>query len=125
MAAVYNGSEIKMYTNGVVDDTTYEETAEITGEGQVRIGHDDSAFQNRFLEGRIDDIRVYNYALSQNQVNSIMAGAGPGISSAVITGQPIGYWPLDAGYGSIAQDESINRNNGTIRWNTNINIEGR
>lgn len=73
--------------------------------------------------GAIDEVRIYNRALSVSEIKSLYDASAPdkGNSSA---SQPqgtgnldsglAGYWPLDNGSGTTATDTSTNGNNGTL-----------
>ena len=57
-----------------------------------------------YLDGTIDDVRIYNRALSPREVRDLYSWA-PG---------PVGYWNMDDGSGTSAQDISGNGNTGTL-----------
>lgn len=71
----YDGSAIKLYKNGVlVDSVSYSGTITSTLLPFV-VGKVSSNGGNKlFTKGLYDDIRVYNYALTEHQVRSIMNG---------------------------------------------------
>ncbi len=72
------------------------------------------------LPGSIDDVRVYNYARTPKQIIEDMNAGQPTGGSPV--GSPVGYWKLDDGYGSTAQDSSDNNNDLTLTsggWTNN------
>ena len=57
-----------------------------------------------FFDGKLDDIKFYNRALSAAEVRYHYNRGGP-----------VGYWKFDEGSGTTAFDETENNNNGT--WN--------
>ena len=57
-----------------------------------------------YLNGVIDDVRVYNRALSPQEIRQL-ADWAPG---------PVGYWNMDEGSGTSAQDISGNARTGTL-----------
>ena len=57
----------------------------------------------RFFDGKIDDPRIYDYALSQTQ-----------IAYAFNRGGAVGYWKFDECQGTVANDSGTGLNNGTI-----------
>ncbi|MDD3002550.1 MAG: DUF2341 domain-containing protein, partial [Candidatus Shapirobacteria bacterium] len=66
-----------------------------------------SNYPNFQYNGLIDEIRIYNRALSPSEVTQLYNYA-PG---------PVGYWGFDDGSGSTAKDKSGNNLNGTIIGN--------
>ena len=58
-------------------------------------------------EGRIDDVRIYNYARTHRQILADMAGGQA-------QKQYAGYWNFDEAYGATAFDKSNNNNDGVI-----------
>lgn len=77
----------------------------------------DKSDPNRYFNGLIDDVRIYNYARTQSQILEDMQSTGGPPT-------PVGYWKFDEGSGSTANDSSGNSNNGTITGASWIN-EGR
>ncbi len=65
------------------------------------------------LDGRIDDVRIYNQALSATEVAALYRSGEVVRKTANNTGL-VGYWPLDEATSTIAGDFSGNRNNGTL-----------
>ncbi len=58
---------------------------------------------NTYFEGKLDDVRIYDYARTPAQV-----------AWEYNRGAPVGWWKFDECQGSIAHDSSGNGNNGTI-----------
>jgi len=74
-AATYDGSDGKIYIDGVLDVTS-------PGTGQINqstynlwIGENQQA-TGRFLHGLMDEVRIYSRALTDNEILEVMAGAG-------------------------------------------------
>ena len=67
VAATYNGSALSVYVNGVLAGTTPVSGNLTTGNGALRIGND-SIFSNEGYIGLIDEVRVYNRALSAAEI---------------------------------------------------------
>jgi hypothetical protein len=65
-----------------------------------------------YMEGKVDDVRIYNYARTANQIIEDMNGGHPIGGSPI--GSPVAHWKFDEGYGSTAYDSSVNENNGTL-----------
>jgi len=66
------------------------------------------------LNGFLDDMRIYNYALTPKQVVSVMNGGHPAVGSPV--GSALGHWKFDEGYGTTANNSGSNDTslNGTL-----------
>lgn len=65
------------------------------------------------LSGKIDEVKVYNYARTQKQVVEDMNGNHSAVMAAR-TGSMVGYWDFDEGYGTVSNDLSGNGNRGTL-----------
>ena len=74
ITATYSKSAgfIKIYLNGNIDRAPYPITTSIKNSGQpVLIGSDTYP---RWFNGQIDDVRIYNYALTSEQVKTLYNG---------------------------------------------------
>jgi len=74
-----------------------------SGDGVFEFGGDSSGGGGFDFNGKIDEVKIYNYARSQAQ-----------IAYDYNRGAPIGWWKLDECQGTTAYDASGNGNNGTI-----------
>jgi len=74
MAGTFDGSELKFYLDGeLAANLVYSGTIG-TAAHNVTIGENSQA-TGRYFDGMLDDPRIYNEALSQNDIKSIMLGA--------------------------------------------------
>jgi hypothetical protein len=93
-----NVTDVQLYVDGVPETpSTSQSKAISTARGSdVRIGQDHS---NRYFDGLIDDVQIYNHALSLAEVQALAAGQAPPEPSpfarAVLDSDPIAYWRLD------------------------------
>ncbi|MEJ2702486.1 MAG: LamG domain-containing protein [Sedimentisphaerales bacterium] len=76
VAVIYDGAEVRLYVNGEQDVTLV--VAALTGEvtqsnNELRIGRGEPA---GYFQGMIDDVRVYNHALTEEELASVMVGTG-------------------------------------------------
>jgi hypothetical protein len=74
------------------------------------------------FQGKIDEVKIYNYVRTQGQVVSDMNAGHPLGGSPV--GSQVGYWKMDEGYGSVANNSGSGGSaiNGTISgatWTNN------
>ena len=96
---IFDGNKLYVYLNGNLDCST---SATASTPGAITIG--DYSAGGYKLNGKIDDLRIYNRALSPKEVSDLYNYA-PG---------PVGYWNMDDATGTTAKDLSGNGNNGTL-----------
>lgn len=71
----YDGTNLKIYVNGVLNNTGAVSGAITANTRNVRIGGIDKIYNYRGFNGTLDDIRVYNRTLSANEIYAIYATA--------------------------------------------------
>jgi hypothetical protein len=104
---------IKGYLDGVNGFTVNNGTAFNDNSEALTLGYYSSG-GGYYLDGQIDDVRIYNRALSQDEVTRLYkATAGTKVSSGLSKGL-VGHWDLDDESGTTAIDKSGNQNNGTL-----------
>jgi len=122
-----------IYVNGVLDDESYESEAATGGVAGFNIGRRVSG--NSYLDGLIDEVRIYNSALTAEEISDLYNNYGyttenyPGrvlvrkyaspeptatVGDEQSTLMPVAHWRFDEGSGSTAYDSTPNHNNGTI-----------
>jgi hypothetical protein len=69
VAASYDGAALRLYVNGVQVSSASRSGSIVTSTGPLRIGGN-SIFANEFWTGLIDEVRVYDRALSASEVQS-------------------------------------------------------
>lgn len=101
-AFTYQSGTLKQYVNGQLKCETSVTNGDIdTNDNTLYLGAADTS--NYVLDGYLDQVRIYNYALSQSQ-----------IAWNYNRGQPVGHWKLDECQGTTAYDSSGNENHGDI-----------
>lgn len=70
VAGLYDGEKMYIYIDGVVDVSQPASGAIGTNDHPVYIG-ENAEMTERFWNGLIDDVRVYNYALSEGQITAL------------------------------------------------------
>jgi len=70
VAGIYDGEKMYIYIDGVVDVSQSASGAIATNDHPVYIG-ENAEMTGRFWNGLIDDVRVYNYALSEGQITAL------------------------------------------------------
>jgi len=113
-----NGSTIIVYKNGVEvgRSTGYTQgssqgTYDMTIGGSPTYSFEDSNSTTNY-NGKIDDFKIYNYDRSAKQVIEDMNANHPIVGTPV--GGPAGHWSFDEGYGTTANDKSLNTNSLTL-----------
>jgi len=102
LIAVYDGAKMYLYVNGTLDNSVQK-----TGDLQIsdhtpRIGTD-GAYGTRFFNGIIDEVRIYNRALSVEEIRYHYNRGGP-----------VAHWKMDEGEGRTVYDATENDNDGTL-----------
>ena len=69
--ATYDGSNIKFYVNGILKSTTSATGNVSMSKGNLTIGHTVFGAGNSWANGVIDDIRIYNTAITQSDVTAL------------------------------------------------------
>ena len=115
LAFTYDGSNIYLYKNGFLVSST-PANGVITQMSQTfKIGALDWGATGFYMNGSLDEIRLWNATLSPSTITNWMC-------AEVTTAHPdysnlAGYWRLNDGAGTTATDLSVNSNNGTLNNN--------
>ena len=70
LAVTYDGTSLRFYTNGVLVNTEAGIPTILQGSGSLRVGGD--SIWGEYFRGVIDDVRVYNRALSVDEIQRDM-----------------------------------------------------
>lgn len=110
IAVTYNSGSVTYYLNGAQNGTASYSYTVPTGLTKY-IG---LFFSGAYpWNGKIDDVRFYNRALSATEIKSIYQSSS--IAQKVsVTSNLVGYWPLNEGAGTKADDVSGNSNTGSL-----------
>jgi hypothetical protein len=82
VCGTYDGANIRLYVDGVEDPESpvvYSGSIN-TNSWEVLIG-ENAERPGREWDGLIDDVRIYSYALSEEEIKALYAGRGPGPTS--------------------------------------------
>ena len=112
------GNSVKVYLNGslVTNWSNWTGPIAYTANNRLAIGgHIDYA--DRYYNGLIDEVRVWNKELNQNEIHSSLFGTLTGSEPNLM-----GYWKLDEGTGNVTADSTVNNNNG-VRTNGTVWVE--
>jgi flagellin-like protein len=110
IAATYDGSHTKIYVNGVLEGTlAYSTPIEVT-DYPLYIGSGSWAeTPELFFDGTIDEVRVYDRALSAVEISDIY-----NMTFIRVLDNTNAIWHLDEVSGTTAYDSSGNNHNGTL-----------
>jgi hypothetical protein len=104
VAATYDGTYVRMYINGAeVGDGTYKPGTITPSDNPLNIGRDPAnpSDPDRYFDGLIDEVRVYNRALTAGEIGSIYQSGSAGWcqSQSPSCVQPaanlVSWWPAD------------------------------
>ena len=103
LAATYDGANIEIYRDGI-PIASVPHSGNVSDVHFVLLGIWETSFP-----GLIDEVRIWNVARSQAEIQStmstILAGDEPGL---------VGYWPFDEGAGQLVSDRSASGNHGRL-----------
>jgi hypothetical protein len=118
VAGTYDGSAMRLYVDGILLASQSETGTIGTTTGPLHFGaHGPSSPPNSgFIDGLLDENRIWNVARTQAQIQNNMHRRLAGNEKGLV-----GYWRLDEASGTQAQDATTNLNHGTITgaaWST-------
>jgi hypothetical protein len=123
----FDGSNLYTYINGVLDRTFVCSTTLPSQTRDVVIGTYNSLAAQYNFSGSLDDVKIYNYARTPDQIMEDMQGrTDSGVSLQGVTAGGKGTLinlKMDEGSGTTTKDSSGNQKNGTLNdgatWNQN------
>ncbi|MBI4973060.1 DUF2341 domain-containing protein [Candidatus Roizmanbacteria bacterium] len=107
VAGTYDGSMTRLYVDGV-QVNSIARTGSFTPSA-LYIG---SAGATEYFKGKLDDVKIYNYARSSKQIVEDMNAGHPAGGSPV--GSQVSYWKFDEGYGVTANNQISGQPNFTF-----------
>jgi len=108
VAAVYDGSNIKLYINGIEENSYSTSTNIYTSTASCRIGNNANLGGDRYMTGKIDEVRIWDDARTKDELRTNMHTELTGSETDLI-----GYYNLNSTSSTIATDVASN-NNGTL-----------
>ena len=115
LAFTYDGSNIYLYKDGVLISSTPANGTITQISQSFKIGALDWSGTGFYMNGSLDEIRLWNATLSPTTISNWMCtevtAVHPDYNSLA------GYWRLNDGVGTTATDLSVNGNNGTLNNN--------
>src|SRR2546430_3645223 len=116
VAVTRQGTTAKLYVDGVVYDTQTVSSANSADGYDLEFGNIPGFSSSAFFKGRIDEVEIFNRALSNGEIQSIYDAGSAGKCKPTCTPPPSGlshWWPGD----NTATDIQGN-NNGTLKNGT-------
>lgn len=112
VSVVRSGLNLYFYKNDVLigQDTFLSGNLYSSNGYLIGKGYNGGSF---FFDGLIDDVRIYNRALSAGEIARLYS-SGQVTRKTVSNQGLVGYWSFDEGAGAIAGDSSGSGNHGTI-----------
>ena len=123
---LYKESRVEIYIDGLVDVNGLE-TRSVSSSGPL-IGKDSSSLMGApvYWNGTIDEIAIYPYALTPQQIQSHYFAKNVQVGSyaaMIVADKPSNYWQLDEEAGLTAVD-IVGGKNGTISGGVTLNQVG-
>jgi hypothetical protein len=109
----YDGTNLRLWINGTAEPVITAMPTPSTINAPIYIGVD-SGNTARLFNGSITDCRIYNTALNQQEIMSIMQERRSLESPRNINDNLIIWWPMNEGNGTVLQDYSGNRRTITL-----------
>jgi hypothetical protein len=72
IAVTNDGNKIRLYVNGELVDTGWSSDVKAGGEGPLTIGGNEGFEEGEYFSGKIDEVRVYDRALGNNEMSDIL-----------------------------------------------------
>ncbi len=123
-----SGTTMTLYIDGILQETTTITGTQGVPTGEMDIGADPpftSGSRGEFLNGSLDDVRIYNRALSAAEVTKLYKLGATTHVNATLPTQPdlqsglVGHWTFDGkDMGPNVLDKSVNANHGNAVYGT-------
>jgi hypothetical protein len=115
VSGAFDGSFVYLYVDGVLRQKTSFTGNYPASNGAPDIGNFGSSNNNVYaFNGIVDDVRIYNYARTQEQILEDMGASAGASASRGALQKPILDLNFDEGQGTTAFDSSGNNNHGTL-----------
>lgn len=112
VAGVYDGIDIKIYMNSILKNTVLSDLLITASTGDLKF----AVLSEDYFGGIIDDVRIWNVARSQEQIQANLYTEFTGSESNLV-----GYWNFNTGIGNVAIDSTSSGNDGNINGASWIN----
>lgn len=114
IAGTYDGDTMKVYVNGILENTSTAQSGAIDYlDSWLAIGTYRDDNENNKLQGNIDEVRIWNVARSEAQIRNMMCQKLTGTETGLVS-----YYRMDEGQGSTVADVTMNAHGTTIGIDT-------
>jgi len=115
MSATYDGTTMRIYVDGVQTGSGTSFSGNLpTQSGNVRVGADYQSTPGNFFTGSLDEVRIYNRALSASEIQALYKSGAQKFTAPPTNLGLVGYWSMNEGTGTVAGDGSGNGNRGIL-----------
>ena len=119
VAASYDGSAMKIYIDGeLAAQSNIVFTIGNAISNNLFVG-ESPGFPGRVFNGKIDEVRIWNVARTQAQIQNTMNTVLTSEYYSTPDSKLVGYWRLDEGTGQTAEDLSFYSNTATLGTSAN------
>ena len=98
-----SSGSIRIYVNGLLDGSSTS-AVNIDNTQNLTFGSDTAGWTGGFLDGSLRDVRIYNDALTSDEVTYLYTEGASGTDPT--TTNLVGHWKLDEGEGSVIADSA-------------------
>ena len=110
VAMSWDGTQVMLYVNGLLDATFENSGYAQDYDSELLIGCDSFHRDYYSFNGIVDEVCIWNRALTQQEIQEKMYQSLNPVSETGL----VGYWQFNEGIGDIAHDSSLYSNDGTI-----------
>src|SRR6266853_2099906 len=125
LAATFDGETVRLYVNGALVASQAQTTPLASTDGTLQIGGD--SYPNEFFAGRIDEVRIYNRALTEAEIQTDMSSpignAGP-LPAVSLSSTNISFPDQATGTTSSARTVTVTNTGGSTLLISSIAISG-
>ena len=113
-----SSANVHIYIDGV--EVTYQKSQDAVGtklddsNTNMLVGIGNFGAQSNTWNGKLDEVRIYRRVLSYEEIQRLYKLQKPRVAGGINNSGLAGYWSLDDGAGTRAEDTSFNSNNGTL-----------
>src|SRR3989344_2321566 len=127
VVCTYDGSDLRVYINGVETASQALASIDIQGTGDpFELGNDASGTYGDY-EGIMDDFRYYTYARTEGEIrldhNAGFAARFGGSPNQDVTRDLVGYWNFEEGAGQTVSARTDQGNDGTLGDDTTVETD--
>ena len=118
LAGTYDGQYVRIYVNGEKKGEKYIRNISFGNTSPLYFGFMDVPGFPYYLDGVMDEVRIWSYARSEAEIQTAMYCLPTGKEVGLL-----GYWNFDEGTGQTVQDLTGNQNHGQLGTNLNVNSD--